>query len=147
MGLTWSWRRRQRPAAWTHGKALETAGGMIFDFYGPAAGMRDRRNPLDMIFVSRGSVVVAIMSYEPPMPDEFISASGPSSNFFDPGPVGARGNTSERAALLRARAGLRQPDQEHPRRVTPKGVHYKPSGSRDSAHKNRPASSRRSLVR
>ena len=69
--------------------ALATTGGMIFDFHGSAASgdadpqhansVGHDRIPLDMIFASRGSVVVAIMSYEPPMSDEFITASGPVS--------------------------------------------------------------------
>ena len=104
-----------------------------------------------MIFASKDGVVVAIMSDEQPMSDDFITPGvaveavielerwdgagdwafagrqGSASDILDRDPVGARVHESEGEARSAPAPASDSPDQEHTRRVTPsEGVHYKP---------------------
>ena len=111
--------------------ALATTGGMIFDLHGSRRvkmWMHDTRIAMDMVFVSSEGTVVAILSDEQSMSDEFISVGAPvaavielnagtaqaigllcwgqgsASAFFDRGPVGAGGGRAGAARIAASRA-------------------------------------------
>ncbi len=111
--------------------AVATTGGMIFDFHGSRRvkmWMHDTRIAMDMVFVSSKGAVVAILSDEQSMSDEFHQCGdaswavielnagtvqaigllcwgqGSASAFFDRGPVGAGGGRAGAARIAASRA-------------------------------------------
>jgi len=122
--------------------ALPATGGMIFDCHSPRRVAKSMNAPpirLDMIFVSEDGGVVAIMSNEPPVSDDFVSLgvavsavselnAGAAAIGLCPAdkvgrPIYPRlggGNTNERAALFAPTQAAASPNQEHTGRVTPR---------------------------